>query len=276
MFFREYTRTLSAVIALHTSRLTVEGDERPTAADADPVAAIVSESLGLFFWPGEDPLGKRLDNRTVVGVAGSARQGALQDPDAVEAYFPIEPGNLPAMAVVVRTSSPPEGALRSVASMARALDPDVFPEVQLLKASFEQKLRQTELTALSVSLLGFSALLLACVGVVGLVAYSVAQRTKEIGIRMALGATGSRVLSVVLRQLSRPVAAGLLLGIGAAAALSQILRRGAVRHQQPGSGRIRGCHRRVRRGRRARSPVAREPCASRRSPARASVRLMNP
>jgi ABC-type antimicrobial peptide transport system permease subunit len=97
--------------------------------------------------------------------------------------------------------------------------------VQLLKTSFAQKLRQTELIAFSVSLLGLSALLLACVGVIGLVAYSVAQRTKEIGIRMALGATGSRVLAVVLRQLSRPVAAGLLLGTGGAAALSQVLRR---------------------------------------------------
>ena len=74
-------------------------------------------------------------------------------------------------------------------------------------------------------MLGISALLLACLGIVGLVAYSVSQRTKEIGIRMALGATGSHVLSVVLRQLSRPVVAGLLLGIAGAAGLSQVLRR---------------------------------------------------
>ena len=76
-----------------------------------------------------------------------------------------------------------------------------------------EKLRETEIGALvGDGLLGISALLLACLGIVGLVAYSVSQRTKEIGIRMALGATGSHVLSVVLRQLSRPVVAGLLLG----------------------------------------------------------------
>ena len=57
-------------------------------------AAIVSESLALSLWPGEDALGKAFDNRTVVGVAGSARQVALQDPDAVEAYFPIEAGDV--------------------------------------------------------------------------------------------------------------------------------------------------------------------------------------
>ena len=116
------------------------------------------------------------------------------------------------MAVLVKTSGRPEDVALSVAVDCQELDPDVLPDVQLLKTSFGQKLQQTELIALGVSLLGFSALLLACVGVVGLVAYSVAQRTKEIGIRMALGATGSHVLSVVLRQLSRPVAAGLLLG----------------------------------------------------------------
>jgi ABC-type antimicrobial peptide transport system permease subunit len=115
--------------------------------------------------------------------------------------------------------------LPSVASVARTLDPELFPEARLLKTSYREKLRQTEISALAVSLLGFSALLLACLGIVGLVAYSVAQRTKEIGIRMALGATASHVLSVVLRQLSRPIAGGLIAGVGAAGALSQILRR---------------------------------------------------
>ena len=74
-------------------------------------------------------------------------------------------------------------------------------------------------------MLGVSALLLACLGIVGLVAYAVSQRTKEIGIRIALGAARSHVLLVVMRQFSRPVLAGLLVGMGGAAALSQILRR---------------------------------------------------
>jgi len=191
----------------------------------EPRVMIVSQSLALSLWLGKDPLGQQFDNRTVVGVTGSARQAALQDPDAVEAYFPVESADLASMSVLVKTSGPPEDVLLSVTSIVRALDPDVFPDVQLLKTSFKRKLEQTELTALAVSVLGFSALLLACVGIVGLVAFSVAQRTKEIGIRMALGATGSNILSVVLRQLSRPVAIGLLVGIGAAAALTQILRR---------------------------------------------------
>jgi ABC-type antimicrobial peptide transport system permease subunit len=186
---------------------------------------IASESLGRSLWPGQDPLGKQFDRRTVVGIAGSARQLALQDPDAVEGYFPVEVEHLPSMTVLVKTMGPVEDVLPSVASVARTLDPQLFPEARLLKTSYREKLRETEISALAVSLLGFSALLLACLGIVGLVAYSVAQRTKEIGIRMALGATASHVLSVVLRQLSRPIAGGLIVGVGAAGALSQILRR---------------------------------------------------
>jgi ABC-type antimicrobial peptide transport system permease subunit len=96
----------------------------------------------------------------------------------------------------------------------------------LLRTGFRLKLEILESAALAVSLLGSVAQLLACLGIVGLVAYAVSQRTKEIGIRMALGAKPSQVLSLVLRQFSRPVAAGLLVGVGAAAALSEFLRGG--------------------------------------------------
>ena len=75
------------------------------------------------------------------------------------------------------------------------------------------------------SLLGIAALAIACLGIVGLVAYSVSQRTKEIGLRMALGAKPTHVLSVVLQQFNRTVLFGLLAGLGGAAALSQLLRR---------------------------------------------------
>lgn len=194
-------------------------------ANGERGTIIVSESLARALWPGQDALGKQFDSRTVVGVVGSARQVALQDPEAVEAYIPLEPADLPGVAVLVRTAGPSESLLSSLVPIVTALDPDVFADVQLLKTSFAARVGQTERTALVVSVLGFTALLLACAGVVGLVAFAVAQRTKEIGIRMALGATGVQVLSVVVRQLARPVACGLLVGIGAAAALSQILRR---------------------------------------------------
>jgi FtsX-like permease family len=197
----------------------------------DSNAIIVSESLARLQWPAEDPLGKSFRTGTsgptfnVVGVVGSARLVSPEDSDAVEIYQLPDASILPAMVVLVRTSAPSEGLISAVASVAKSIDPQLFPEVQLMRTSFQAKVRSAEYTALAVSLLGFVALLLACVGVIGLVAYAVSQRTKEIGIRMALGAKPSHILSVVLREFSRPVIVGLLAGIGGAAALSQILRR---------------------------------------------------
>jgi ABC-type antimicrobial peptide transport system permease subunit len=104
------------------------------------------------------------------------------------------------------------------------VDPKIVPEVQSMTTSFQRKLQATEYSTLAAGLLALVALLLACLGIVGIVAYAVSQRTKEIGIRMALGAKPSHILSIVLRQFSLPVGVGLLSGVGGAAALSQVLR----------------------------------------------------
>jgi predicted permease len=196
---------------------------------ADPTAAVVSESFGAKQWPGEDPVGKSFDfsgaKLRVAGVAGNARALALSDPDSVELYQPVSSSSLPHVSVLVRTAGPVEGLVPAVASMARSIDPKVIPSVQMLKTAFAKKIEDTERSALSISILGVAALLLACLGIVGVVAYAVSQRTKEIGIRMAIGAKPSHVVSSVLAQFSRPVVAGLVLGIGGAAALSQLLRQ---------------------------------------------------
>jgi ABC-type antimicrobial peptide transport system permease subunit len=97
--------------------------------------------------------------------------------------------------------------------------------VQLLKDLFRAKLRFSEYAALAASVPGAIALLIACLGILGLVSFAVSERTREIGIRMALGAKPSQVLGFVMRQFSFPIAAGLLVGVFGAAALSQVLRR---------------------------------------------------
>ncbi len=197
--------------------------------NSDTHAVVISKSFALVQWPGEEALGKSFPmgdlNYTVIGIVGNARMIAMQDPDAVETYYLAGPSDLPSMVVLVKTTSAPETLLPFVSAIAKSLDPKIFPEVTLLKSSFQEKLKGARYSALSVSLLGLVALLLACLGIVGLLAYAVSQRTKEIGIRMALGAKPAHILSVVLRQFSRPVAIGLLAGVGGAAALSQILRR---------------------------------------------------
>ncbi len=198
-------------------------------APGDKQSVVISDSLARRLWPTQDPLGKPFDRdgaaHTVVGVVGSARMVALRDPDAVESYYLAAGEDLPFLSVVVSTTGPVDSVASSVASIARGVDPKVFPNIKVLKTAFSQQFQGLERSAMAVGVLGIAALLLACLGIVGLVAYAVSQRTKEIGIRMALGATPSAVLSIVLRQFSMPVFGGLIAGIGGAAALSQILRR---------------------------------------------------
>jgi predicted permease len=194
----------------------------------DPHAIVISDSLARR-WPTGDPLGRPLQigdtKYAVAGISGSARLVALEDSDAVEMYQLAQADDMPSMVILVRTSRPPEGLLPFVASIAKTIDSNIFPEIQTLKSGFRNKVQGAEYAAVSVSLLGSVALLLACLGIVGLVAYAVSQRTKEIGIRMALGAKSSDILSTVLHQFSRPVAFGLVAGVAGAAALSQILRQ---------------------------------------------------
>jgi predicted permease len=192
-------------------------------------SVVVSESFARLQWPAEDPIGKLFrsgtDSYTVVGVVGSARLVSPEDSDAVEIYQLASGDIMPSMVVLVKTAGPPEALVPSVASMAKSIDPNLFPEVRLMKSAYRRKVEIAGYSALAVSLLGLIALLLACAGIVGIVGYAVSQRTKEIGIRMALGARPGQVLSAVLRQFWPPVAAGLLAGLGTAIALSRILRQ---------------------------------------------------
>jgi predicted permease len=195
---------------------------------------VISESLARLRWLGEDPIGKLFRTgvdpqgvpreSTVVGIVRAARLVSPGDSDAVEAYQLAAGDILPSMVVLVRTAARPEALVPVVASVAKAIDPKLFPGVELMKISYRDKVQQAGYTAMAAGILGFAALLLACAGILGLVAYSVSQRTKEIGIRMALGAKPGHVVSAVVRQLILPVGAGLVAGIGAAAAISRLLR----------------------------------------------------
>lgn len=195
---------------------------------SDKRAVIISKSFASQ-WPGGNPVGRPFQmgdgSYTVIGIAGSARLVAIQDPDAVEAYYLAADADLPSITLVLRTAGPPEGLLPFVAAVGKSIDPKIFPEVELVKSSFRRKMQGAEDAALSVSVLGFTALLLASLGIVGLVAYSVSHRTKEIGIRIALGAHPSHVLTVSIRQLALPILIGSVVGMAGAAALSQLLRR---------------------------------------------------
>jgi predicted lysophospholipase L1 biosynthesis ABC-type transport system permease subunit len=179
------------------------------------------------LWPGEDPLGKSFtlgDTFTVVGIAGSVRSVRFGEAVTVQAYFPIEAGKEPSLSVLVKTAGSTRDLARAAVNAARSLDPNTFPAVELLSSAWRARLEGAEYSAMEVSAMGSVAQILACFGIVGLISYAVSQRTREIGIRMALGAKPTQVLAVVLGHISRPVLTGLVIGIGAAAGLAQFLR----------------------------------------------------
>ena len=193
-------------------------------------AVIISDSLAQKQWPGEDPIGKQDASGSgpgdiVVGVVANARLMDMQDGDTVELYHAAREENMNDLVILIKTAGAPDGLAPSVHSIAESLDPKLFPEIRLLRAEFVNETKSAGNIAKTISLLGFVAVFLASLGILGLVAYTVSQRTKEIAIRLALGASKFQVVSAILRQFSWPVIFGLAAGTLATAALSQILRR---------------------------------------------------
>ena len=200
----------------------------------DATEIVVSESMAQHEWPGKDPLGKQFvveptnpasERLTVVGVVANARTMSMHDPDAVEMYQITEPEHLPHMVVLVRTVGLPEDTAATARTIASSIDPALFPNIRLLKDSFHDEVGTVERGAVIASLMGTAAMLLAVLGIVGLVAYAVSQKTQEIAIRLALGAGKMHVVTTMLRQFFVPVALGLVVGAGLSAAVSQLLRR---------------------------------------------------
>jgi predicted permease len=191
-------------------------------------AVIVSQSFALQQWPHLNPIGKRLgDDATksiVVGVAGNAHINALSDDDATEQYWSAQPDDMPDMVVLARTIAAPDSLPPIAKSISESLDPKISPEIRQLKLLYQYNISGIEKTAMAVSLIGIVAVLVAGIGIIGLVAFIVSQRIKEIAIRMALGAGKVQLLSAVLRQFMWPVAIGMAVGAGIAAAASRVLR----------------------------------------------------
>ena len=201
-------------------------------ASTEPVA-IISQSCARTQFPGEDPIGKHIqlggrDDKkpwlTVVGVVGDVRQYALDRPSQMEAYIAQAQDLNFVYALVARTSSGPrrfEQIARDAFYQADKTLP-VF-QVKPLEDYLDSTLAERTFTLALLALFGMLALVLASVGIYGVVSYLVNQRTREVGIRMALGASGREVLSMMLRQGLSLIVLGLAAGFAASLLLTRLL-----------------------------------------------------
>jgi putative ABC transport system permease protein len=194
--------------------------------------AIVNEAMARRLWPGQDPVGRRFAPGgrsvtwlTIVGVVSDVKSLSLADPPDLEYYLPYRMSPAPAMSLVVRTSLD-AGRLSTVLRAAvRELDREL--PVSEATALSERIARSTGTRRFSAALLGAFAglaLVLAAVGIYGIVAHSVTRRTHEIGVRMSLGAHPRKIAGMVLRRTLMLGGAGVAIGAGGSLALTRLLR----------------------------------------------------
>lgn len=188
---------------------------------------IVNEAMVRNFWPGEDPLGKLMKTddewSQVVGVVGNVRQISLAMAPPSAVYVPYAQDPWPFMSVVVRAKSSTAGAAPTLLGAVGRVDRDVpLYDVRPMEEVLTTSVSARRWRTLLLSLFAFTALGLACLGIYGVTAYSVTQRTHEIGIRMTLGARKGDVLRLIVAQGLKLAVVGVVAGLLAALALSRL------------------------------------------------------
>jgi len=192
-----------------------------------PDVVIVNETMARRYWPEGRALGGKVKAGDrwleVVGVAADAKYSSLNERPRAFMYLPVDQWYRPAMRLVVRTAGPPEAAIGAVRDAVRRVDPALpLFDVQTFAEHRAFSFFVFEMTATLLGAFGAIAALLAGLGLYGVVAQSVGQRTREIGVRMSLGATAGDVRRLVVGQGVRLAGAGVALGLAAALPLTRL------------------------------------------------------
>jgi putative ABC transport system permease protein len=218
----EYFRAMG--IPLRAGRIFSE-------ADRERKLALVSALTAARLWPGEDPIGKRFRQGgdespllEVVGVVGDVRGVSLNKAPSLTVYMPYWQTFFGGASLAVRTAMDPRAASSAIRTAIRQIDPELpIPAFRTMEDIVAESVAQRRFQMNLVLLFAAAAMLLASLGIYGVVSHSVAQRTNEMGVRMALGARPAAIRRMVLRQSLLPVAFGLAAGVSASMALGRLL-----------------------------------------------------
>ncbi len=222
----EYIKTMR--IPLLMGRVFTEAD-----TEKSPPVVLINEMMARRFWPNENPIGKRLKPgwpeqtnpwREVVGVVGDVKMQGVIEPTRLHIYLPISQNSISTMYLVVRTQVEPQSLNAPIQAAVHAVDSQ-FPlyEVRTMDERMQRAVVSQRAAMILLGAFAIVAMLLAIVGIYGVISWGVVQRTREMGVRMALGASRRDVMWLVLRRCSLLVLSGVSLGLLGAYALTRVL-----------------------------------------------------
>jgi putative ABC transport system permease protein len=201
-----------------------------------PRVVILTETSAQKFFPNEDPIGKTIKlgwgrgpgkpkaGGEVVGIVGDVKGSSLSEPNEPQIYLPYRQWPVDSMSVVMKTTTPPESLVAAVRQEVHAIDPNLpVSGIGTLEKIISESISQPRFYMMLLAIFASVALLLAAIGIFGVLSYAVSQRTREIGIRMALGAPGRTVVGLIVRQAMVLVASGVAAGTIAALLVSKTI-----------------------------------------------------
>jgi predicted permease len=212
-------------------QLTMGRDFTPTDREGAPQVAIVNQAMAEAFWPGENPIGKRISQASpsgpfleIVGVARNGKYESVNEQQRLALYRPVAQERQSNLTMLIRMRPGSPSPLADARRMIRSIDPNLaVMESMPMREMTSIALLPQRMAAVITGIFGLLGLTLAAVGIYGLVAYSVAQRTHEIGIRAALGAERRDLVMMIIRQGFLPVAIGVAIGLAGSLALTHLL-----------------------------------------------------